>query len=769
MKKITPYLSLGLLLLGTIFCAKNTTLVTPTKTSAATPIDERYDSYYQLLVYSFADGNGDGVGDFKGIIDKLDYLDDLGITGIWLSPAHPSTTYHGYDVLDYYSIKPIYEPTIDGVKYDLDRLISECQSRDINLIMDLVMNHSANAHPWFLEGKEAFQNNGASKYKTWYNYSSTKTTRHPHNIDGVYYEGIFSGRMPDFNFDNPEVRQEFINIGKYWLNKGIHGFRMDATMHIYTKSYEGDKWSNDDTEKNKEWLLEFTTALKQDYPNTYVVCENWTDDRKIASYNGSIDSSFNFSTNGKIGNAINGTDRKGLPNYLRWFQTEIRNNNPDAIEAYFINNHDTGRNNYGSMVNSKMAGSLQILMPGNPFIYYGDELGMTGTSDGFADQGYRTPMPWESGRTVSTDYMNAGTTTKTISNNTADQDRNDPNSIFNHYKKILALKNSYPELYNGKLQPINITGSRMNSLVTYTMTKDNESSLVIHNMSSVSIDIELIGGTFALSGSVILNDGAPASLETNILKIPNKGTIVLKVLTNQGITLNANDGGYVIPESRVRVFMSTNDTAWLDSDQEPYAYVWGPDGRQATWPGVPMTSLGNNLYTFLVAGTTNISIIFSKEIDGTRLQTVDLTFNTGETVVPYFELRRITASDNKKYDATVSEYAALSPFVQNVQSLIEALTCDDYDSAIMAYEHYYALADNERTYLATLVIDENDGSTYLERLEYFYALTITTPVYTLTGDPSKGSSPLIIVLMVSALTLGLVLLGVLEYRKKRQH
>ncbi|MCX5775409.1 MAG: alpha-amylase family glycosyl hydrolase, partial [Firmicutes bacterium] len=270
-------------------------------------ISTKYRTYYQILIYSFADSDGDGIGDFKGIADKFDYLKTLGVNGLWLSPAHPATSYHGYDVLDYYMINPHYETT----GYTFDNFIADAKANDIAIIMDLVLNHTSNEHTWFTQGLNAFKNNTESKYKTYYTYSLTQTTQCPNSMNGVYYESLFSSGMPDLNYDNPEVRAEAINIGKYWLDKGVSGFRLDGAMHIFTNyaspTFSTDKWNNDVYDKNLAWWNEFYTAMVDENEEVYMVGEVWSTEAKVETYYaGGMDSFFNFDARGKITNAING-------------------------------------------------------------------------------------------------------------------------------------------------------------------------------------------------------------------------------------------------------------------------------------------------------------------------------------------------------------------------------------------------------------------------------------------------------------------------------
>ena len=221
-------------------------------------------NFYQLLVYSFADGDGDGIGDFKGIIDHLDYLEDLGIGGLWLSPIHEAKSYHAYDVINYRSVNSLYEVSVDGKSYTLDTLLSECHKRGIKVILDLVLNHSSSSCSWY--------------------------TDHPEWYSG---KDAFGGDMKDFDYDNKSLRTEIKNVGKYWLDKGVDGFRLDAAKWIYN---EGAVNGKADDEKNYAWWQEFYEYCKGVKKDVYVIQEILTeqDNDVINYYKTTMDGDFDF-------------------------------------------------------------------------------------------------------------------------------------------------------------------------------------------------------------------------------------------------------------------------------------------------------------------------------------------------------------------------------------------------------------------------------------------------------------------------------------------
>jgi glycosidase len=494
-----------------------------------TPYDHElnYRTYYQLLVYSFADSNGDGIGDFKGIAQKIPYFKALGIEGIYLSPIHPSSAYHGYDVTDYYAVKSVYE--VDG--YTFDDLVSDLAAEDIVVILDLVVNHSGSNHLWFYEAQDAFARGTESRYLNWYNFSKTRDAKHPWGFAGAYYEGIFSSSMPDFNFDEPEVVQEFINIGKYWMEKGVAGFRLDAAMHIFTDYSGGDKWNGDILDKNIDFWLTFRDGISQEYPHLYMVGEVWTAQPKLERYyQTGIDSLFNFDFAGRALGQLSGN--ASLARGLDTHQRNIRDYWPIAIEANFLSNHDkprlsTSLNNQNWL---KMLGGMLVLSPGNSFLYYGEEVGLRaqGTSN-IADRVYRTPMPWGNDAvTDSFSYGNGpGLTSTTVSGQSALEQMNDPQSLFSYYQAAISLKNNHFELRAGEVSFVN-SGSSF--VASYTVTHQGVTSLVVHNASANAftftppqLNLSHVRDSLSVSGQA-------STLLGNVLSLPPFSSTIIAVV-----------------------------------------------------------------------------------------------------------------------------------------------------------------------------------------------------------------------------------------------
>ena len=433
--------------------------------------DSRYRTYYQLLVYSFADGNGDGIGDFKGIIDKLDYLENLGIQGLWLSPINKASSYHAYDVNNYYAINGRYIVEVDGVTYDFPKLIEECHKRDIHVILDLVLNHTSSNNKWY------------SEHRNWY------------SSDNKF-------GFPELNFDLPEVREAVKEVGYYWLDQGADGFRLDAAMWVYNGG------SNQHT-KNYEFWTEWTTAMRKHKKDCYIIAEVLDSNSSLFySYaQGGFDSTFDFKTINSVVRAVKGTS-KDYADAVANGIAATHAINENYILARTLSNHDIGRfsdtgsNGHVSQKWEIILGNvINVLTPGNTFIYYGDELGMKGTCPGgWEDMSYRTPMPFQTERTDSNAYFytfngDRSTTSVTFSGNTAEEDMNDPNSIYNKLKEATALKNSELVFKKGTIESIDDLNIALSG---YSLYLDGRTVYVIFNPTANDI-------TYDFSGDVLLS------------------------------------------------------------------------------------------------------------------------------------------------------------------------------------------------------------------------------------------------------------------------
>ena len=398
--------------------------------------EENRRTCYEVFVYSFADGDGDGIGDLSGLTERLSYLndgkdgsgEDLEITELWLMPVFPSPTYHKYDTTDYLNIDPAY-----GTLQDFDRLLAACHQRNVKVILDLALNHTSVEHPWFTEHPE------------YYNFSDEPKTGYA-KLSGSdrYYEARFWEGMPDLNLDSPGVREEIEKILEFWLKRGVDGFRLDAVTSYYTE----------DTGKNVEFLTWLNREVKKQNPDAYLVGECWTGQETYAKYYDSgVDSFFDFAfadQDGIIANVVRGT--KPVSYYAKSLEKEealYKEHNPSYINAPFYTNHDMGRSTgyyaYDDGTRTKFAGALNLLMPGNAFLYYGEELGMKGSGK---DENKRAPMQWGEN-----DPMLCagppGMDSFEMKFDSLDRQKEDPGSIYHYYKNVLRIRNRFPVIRNG--------------------------------------------------------------------------------------------------------------------------------------------------------------------------------------------------------------------------------------------------------------------------------------------------------------------------------
>ena len=444
----------------------------PPSSSSEEPIvgNDKYRTYYQLLVYSFADSDGDGIGDFKGIADKLDYLENLGIQGIWLSPVLKASSYHAYDTEDYYTINPKYNAKINGKTYDIKYLLDECHKRDIKVLMDLVLNHTSYNHTWYKE------------HRDWYGYDDR-----------------FG--FPEFNFDISAPRNAVKEVGQYWLNQGFDGFRLDAAMWIYNS---GSNRHN----KNYQFWSEWCSAMRETKDDCYLIAEVLDSNHDLAYQyaNAGFDSTFDFNTVGNVVNMVKNNNK----NYATLTANNIKKAsdiNPNYILGRALSNHDIGRFNqshpdssdkayYVENINQiKLANAVNALTPGNTFIYYGDEIGLKGTCEGTAkdwyyDMNFRTPMPWISERTDSVKYFenfhDSGVTTSvTFSGKSIEQDVNDDSSIYSCLKRALHVKNNSVVLQRGTVSAIPNLDSSLNG---FDVTLNGTTIRVVVNCTNKTID-----------------------------------------------------------------------------------------------------------------------------------------------------------------------------------------------------------------------------------------------------------------------------------------
>lgn len=429
------------------------------KKAALNIIDDKYRTCYEVFVYSFYDSDGDGIGDLPGLQEKLDYINDgddttdsdLGCNEIWLMPISPSPTYHKYDVTDYMDIDPAY-----GSIEDFDALIADCHARGVNVIIDFVMNHSSSEHPWFtaacdyLKTLEADEEPDVSvcPYVDYYHFSRQRREGYaPLAGSDWYYEARFWEGMPDLNLKSDAVRKEFDEITSFWLDHGVDGFRLDAVTSYETGNPE-------ETTEELTWFNKMVKAKKSD---AYIVGEAWTTRKAYAPFYASgVDSFFDFSfadSSGNISKILHGAGSAAdFAQSQINAETLYQSYNPDYINAPFYTNHDMARGSgYYSgdlaLQQTKYALAMNLLMQGNAFLYYGEELGMRGSG---ADENKRAPMQWTTDTTA--EGMCKGPANMQAPDmiyGSLEEQQKDPNSVYNFTKEVIRIRNTYPSIARG--------------------------------------------------------------------------------------------------------------------------------------------------------------------------------------------------------------------------------------------------------------------------------------------------------------------------------
>lgn len=473
--------------------------------------------FYEIFVRSFYDSDGDGIGDLQGVIEKLDYLndgdpdttDDLGISGIWLMPVAESPTYHGYHVTDYRTIARDY-----GTNDDFKQLMAEAHKRGIRVIVDLVINHAARQHEWFIASK-----NRDPKYESWFVWADEnpgfrgpagETVWHP--LDRRYYYGVFSSEIPDLNLQNPEVTAEMIDIAHYWLDEmGADGFRLDAIKHLIENGR-----IQENSNETHAWLKQFNQAIKSRSPEAFLLGEAWTSTPQAVKYvDNEMDMVFEFD----LALAMLRTASFGTVSTIRTAQLKVLETYPPGSYATFLTNHDQNRVMEvlgGDVGKAKTAASILLTSPGVPFIYYGEEIGMFGKKP---DPDIRTPMQWDS------DQKNAGFSDssslwralnpsyKTVS---VAAQTNNPDSLLSHYRNLIAARNRYPALVIGDMRIVSSSSRKIYSFLRYTQ---DQAVLVVINTDdkpaenfTLSLEEGPLAG--ALSPVIVFGEGTAAALQS---------------------------------------------------------------------------------------------------------------------------------------------------------------------------------------------------------------------------------------------------------------
>jgi len=431
---------------------------------------------YEVFVRSFYDSDGDGIGDLSGLIRKLDYINGLGASCIWLMPVAQSPSYHGYDVSDYYRVEPAY-----GTNDDFKRLVAQAHRRGIKVLVDMVLNHSSSEHPYF----QAALRDTTSAYRTWYRFSRTPLGKGPWGgeawhrspVRDEYYYGVFWSGMPDLNYQTPAVRKEANKIATFWLREmGVDGFRLDAVPYVVE---EGACLAG--CPGTHAFLREYAAHLRSVKPDAYTVGEVWANiDAMLPYYPDQLTAYFAFELSDSLLSAVRTGSAAGLlTGFLRL---------EDTLPAYrwspFLTNHDQTRALTalgGDVARARIAATLLLTLPGLPFIYYGEEIGMTGDKP---DERLRTPMQWSprsGGFTTGKPWE--APQADSLTTNVAVEDR-DPNSLLHLYRQLIHLRKQNEALATGELVPLSTTSPQV---AAYLRRTNRRAVLVVANLGGSAV------------------------------------------------------------------------------------------------------------------------------------------------------------------------------------------------------------------------------------------------------------------------------------------
>ena len=509
--------------------------------------------FYEISVRAFKDSNGDGHGDLRGLTEKLDYLQTLGVDCVWVMPIYPSPLKDdGYDIADYYNVAETF-----GSLDDLKTLIEAAHARGIRIVMDLVLNHTSDEHPWF----KASRSDRNSPYRDYYVWSDTdqkyKDTRiifldtEPSNWTfdeqtGQYYWHRFYASQPDLNFDNPKVQEEMFNVARFWLDLGIDGFRADAVPYLIER--EGTNCEN--LPETHVYLKKLRRFMETNYPGRILLCEanQWPED--VRPYFGDGDEfhmGFHFPIMPRIYMAL----KKGriedmvdilrrtppIPENCQWC-TFLRNHDELTLEMVTEEERQWMWQEYAPDPRMKLnlgirrrlaplldndrrkielANSLLFTLPGSPIIYYGDEIGMGDNLNLFDRNGVRTPMQWDDsqhgGFTTGQPYMEMVNGKLDHHHINVASQINDPDSLFRTLRRMIAARKQHPSFGNGRMEWIE-TGNP--SVAAYIRQYQDETLLIINNLGetpqTIALPVEyqaeyhdlLAGDTLTLSAQVTI-------------------------------------------------------------------------------------------------------------------------------------------------------------------------------------------------------------------------------------------------------------------------
>jgi alpha-amylase len=460
--------------------AVNAKPVAVVQANSGLPEDWHRGAFIEIFVRAYQDSNGDGIGDLRGLTQRLDYLQSLGVKGIWLMPINPSQDGdHGYAVKDYRNIEPAY-----GTLEDFDELIKQAHARGIGIIVDYLINHSAAEHPAFIQSAASPENT----YRQWYLWQEKKPVgwsifnRDPWvaNKHGAYF-GQFSDQMPDFNLLNPQVIAFHLDNMRFWLNRGVDGFRFDAVAHLIENGK--DAWY--DQPGNTVMMKALVNEIHANYPNRFVVCEATQNVERYASAD-ACGNAFAFGYQYDLIRAAK-ADRKSLKKIAAFYNTHANN------LVSFASNHDLFAGDRlmnqfnGDIATYKLAAAMYLLQPGTPFIYYGEEIGMRSKNALQGDPRLRTPMSWNGDGKAFSPHAPFRGYADNMATHHVELQKNDPDSLLSFYKAMLGLRHQYPSIMKGNYQHAFTTADVMG----FQRQLGSQTSLILINTGKKASSIDV--------------------------------------------------------------------------------------------------------------------------------------------------------------------------------------------------------------------------------------------------------------------------------------
>jgi alpha-amylase len=424
---------------------------------------------YEIFVRSFQDSNGDGIGDLNGVRQRLDELHTLGVDAIWLTPIFASPSYHGYDTTNFLAINPDY-----GTLSDFEQLIADAHAKGIKIILDLAVNHTSIQHAWFTQSKDRYMWNTAPRYNP----------KHWYKLNNGYYYGTFSRNLPDLNWYSKNVRTDIKNVFLFWAEKGVDGFRLDAARY-YAKGPHGES----DTSETHKILAELVASTRKKFPDVYFVGEVWADHSIISTYlkPGQLDAAFDFPSSFALVHALQSGRATEWIGSLR--DAETKAGSLSGL-APFITNHDMVRaatQLHANQAQLKLAAIAEMVLPGTPYLYYGEEIGMLNAvakikaTSSRGDEAKRTPMRWTNGQNFG---FSSGQPWVDFSDASGGQSVQDAvskdDSLWHVYQTFIQLRHHEPTLTLGSFK----IASPAASIAVLNRSLHGETSTVVFNFSN---------------------------------------------------------------------------------------------------------------------------------------------------------------------------------------------------------------------------------------------------------------------------------------------